>query len=122
MMTQSNPLRLYRILTILFFIFSPILSTPSKFNSLSTSSNQLLALLTGLFSIYAWYYFDSEIVNYQRSKWLDFTIIAIALIGIPYYLFKSRGIKNGFICVLIASVFCVLSWLVSETFLYLLHH
>jgi len=42
-------------------------------------------------TIFAWYYFDSSEVGYARNKWLNIVVVALALIGIPVYLFKSRA-------------------------------
>jgi len=42
-------------------------------------------------AVFAWYYFDSSEVGYARNKWLNIVVVAVALIGIPVYLFKSRA-------------------------------
>jgi peptidoglycan/LPS O-acetylase OafA/YrhL len=40
--------------------------------------------------VFLWYFLDSNERHYVRSKWLNIGVVAIALIAIPYYLFRSR--------------------------------
>ena len=52
-------------------------------------------IICGSFLIFAWYRLDSRQRLYKTSPWLDLTVIAVAVIGLPYYLFRSRGLKYG---------------------------
>lgn len=45
--------------------------------------------------LFLWYRIDSEQRSYKRSRWLNIGIIAIAIVALPYYLIRSRGLKNG---------------------------
>jgi peptidoglycan/LPS O-acetylase OafA/YrhL len=45
--------------------------------------------------IFIWYYRDSEKNQFKRSPLLNIGVVAIGFIAIPYYLFKTRGIKLG---------------------------
>jgi hypothetical protein len=40
--------------------------------------------------IFAWYYFDSELHAFKRSKWLNIAVVGFAFFAIPYYVFRSR--------------------------------
>jgi len=57
--------------------------------------------------IFLWYHKDSSELGYKRSPFLNISIIAFSTLAIPYYLFKSRGAKNGaigvgiFICLVL---------------------
>ncbi|HEV7164155.1 MAG TPA: hypothetical protein VGO35_02050 [Gammaproteobacteria bacterium] len=58
---------------------------------------QIIFVVVALTLFFSWYYFDSLIVGYPRTKLLNFLVLALTLIGIPGYLFASRGPKKGFI-------------------------
>ncbi|CAN7562656.1 hypothetical protein LJR143_003918 [Pseudoxanthomonas sp. LjRoot143] len=47
------------------------------------------------FLLFLWYRIDSEQRSYRRSPWLNASIIAVAIIALPYYFFRSRGLKGG---------------------------
>ena len=39
---------------------------------------------------YWWYWADSKITGYERSKWLDVGVLALPLLGVLYYAVRSR--------------------------------
>lgn len=41
--------------------------------------------------IFAWYYFDSEVLAYPRSPALNIGVVLLAGVTIPYYLVRSRA-------------------------------
>ena len=47
--------------------------------------------------IFAWYFIDTEQRSYPRTKFLNFFVIAVAAFALPYYFFRSRGFRGGFI-------------------------
>jgi hypothetical protein len=49
--------------------------------------------------IFLWYRFDAAEAGYRRTPWLNVGVIAVALLALPYYLFRSRGAKRGFIAI-----------------------
>lgn len=52
------------------------------------------ALLTvGL--VFAWYRMDSRRCGYRRSPVLDVMVVAIAILALPYYFFRTRGLLGG---------------------------
>jgi dolichyl-phosphate-mannose--protein O-mannosyl transferase len=70
----------------------------------TVASVVLCALLTFL-----WYRMDTDQRPYRRTYLLNVGIVGFALIAFPYYFFRSRGIKGGFV----ASLLFVLSILGS---------
>lgn len=40
--------------------------------------------------IFAWYYFDSKLHQFKRSKWLNIAVVGLAFLAVPYYVFRSR--------------------------------
>jgi len=59
--------------------------------------------------IFRWYYFDSEVRSFPRSKWLNIAVFALALLAIPYYLVRSREKGQKLKAVLRLVGFCALS-------------
>jgi hypothetical protein len=47
--------------------------------------------------LFAWYAIDSDQRGYKRSKSLNVAIVALGVLALPYYLFRTRGAKAGFI-------------------------
>lgn len=47
------------------------------------------------FLLFLWYRIDSEQRSYRRTPWLNVMIIAVAVIALPYYFVRSRGVKGG---------------------------
>lgn len=50
------------------------------------------ALLT-----FAWFRLDTDERSYRRTPLLSVLVVAVALVALPYYFFRSRGAKGGFI-------------------------
>ena len=54
---------------------------------------QWFVILTMLLSsslIFGWYWADSTLRSYRRSPLLNVGVIAVALLAVPYYLWRSR--------------------------------
>ena len=47
--------------------------------------------------LFLWYRLDSDEHDYPRSIWLNTGVIGLALIALPYYLFRTRGALKGLI-------------------------
>lgn len=56
-------------------------------------------MVTFTLLIFAWYRLDTEQFGYRRSVWLNVGVLAFSLLALPYYFFRSRGAKRGFIAV-----------------------
>jgi len=59
-----------------------------------TITNKVLMLVTALLA-FSWYYLDSNKINYKRSIILNTSVIGLTLFALPYYFFRSRGLKLG---------------------------
>jgi hypothetical protein len=51
------------------------------------------------FLIFYWYHIDTEERGYRRTSLLNISVIALAVVALPYYFFRSRGTKGGFVAV-----------------------
>ena len=49
----------------------------------------------GVFLVFLWYRFDTDAMNYRRSPLLNVAVVALALVALPYYFFRSRGFTRG---------------------------
>lgn len=73
----------------------------------------LLEQLTLVSLIYWWYHCDKTLRGYRASKWLNIGVVALAVVAVPIYLFRSRGAKKGAIATLFMVLFLVgliVSW------------
>ena len=59
--------------------------------------------------LFLWYRIDSEERSYRRSPWLNVCVIAIAILALPYYFFRTRGLKGGSIATVTMLLVFVLS-------------
>ena len=57
----------------------------------------LVFALIFIILIFAWYRIDSTQVGYPRSPWLNVGVIALGIVALPYYFFRSRGAKRGIV-------------------------
>ena len=46
--------------------------------------------------IFAWYRMDAVQRGYRRSPFLDVMVVAITILALPYYFFRTRGLVGGF--------------------------
>jgi hypothetical protein len=65
------------------------------------------------FLLFFWYRIDAGQHGYRRSPWLNVCVIAVALIALPYYFFRSRGFKGGAAATVLMLAFFTLSGAVS---------
>ena len=52
-----------------------------------------------IFLVFLWYRLDSDKIGYRRSPWLNLSIVVLTIVALPYYFFRSRGVKRGFVAV-----------------------
>jgi hypothetical protein len=45
--------------------------------------------------VFVWYRVDSDEAGYRRSIWLNVSVLAVSLVALPYYFFRSRGARRG---------------------------
>ncbi len=49
--------------------------------------------------IFLWYRIDAKQIEYPQSVVLNVGIVVLHLVALPYYFFRSRGLKKGFVAV-----------------------
>jgi len=67
------------------------LSTPREVMSQQDLAFGFIALAL----IFIWYRLDAEERGFHRSPLLNTMIVAVTLVALPYYLFKTRGLTKG---------------------------
>lgn len=66
----------------------------------TASSLEILWIVLMAWLIYLWYRLDSEQRGFQRSPGLSAVVVLIAAVGIPWYLWQSRGPREGRLAIL----------------------
>jgi hypothetical protein len=56
---------------------------------------EVAAVLVTSLLIFAWYFQDARERAFRRGYWQDFGVAGAALVGLPVYLFRSRGARGG---------------------------
>ena len=79
-------------------------------------------MVVGILLIFAWYRLDADQRGFRRSIGLNVGVIGFAIIGLPYYLFRSRGAKRGCIATVVALAFCVASVLLTGAGMYVAYY
>jgi len=67
----------------------------------------IASLFLFAFLIFWWFRLDTRDRGFNRTSGLTLAVVALAAIALPYYFFKSRGAKGGFValgCFLLAIV------------------
>ena len=64
--------------------------------------------------IFIWYYIDSNEKKYKRNLWLNMGIIALWIIVIPYYMFRTRNIKTALKSIFILFLLVGCCWLLDS--------
>lgn len=54
-------------------------------------------MMVAVFLIFLWYRLDTAQTGYKRSPWLNVAVVGLNIVALPYYFFRSRGAKRGFI-------------------------
>lgn len=62
--------------------------------------SEIYFMLASTLLVFLWYRIDSDQAAYPRSIWLNISVLALALVALPYYFFRSRGAKGGAIATL----------------------
>jgi hypothetical protein len=57
--------------------------------------------IVGLFVIFLWYRLDSDSREFQRTPLLSVAIVGVAFVAVPYYLFRTRGFRQGLLGTLV---------------------
>lgn len=61
-----------------------------------------------------WCALDSEVLGRRLSRWMGLTILLLAIVGVPIYLLRTRGLRRGLVaCGVLAGLFVLvmgLAW------------
>ena len=63
--------------------------------------------------IFLWYCADAHERNYRRSVLLNVCVVFLYVVALPYYFFRSRGLRGGFAAVSKSFLFVILMWAVT---------
>ncbi len=63
--------------------------------------SDIFFILVNAFLIFWWYVLDAREKNYKRHPFLDVSVIALSILGLPYYFFRTRPIKNALVATLV---------------------
>ncbi len=77
-----------------FFALS-FLSGARPLNTSAAPTIETILIFSMALLIFLWYRFDSDQRGYQRTPMLNFAMIMVAAIAMPYYLIRSRGPEQG---------------------------
>ena len=77
-----------------FFALS-FVSGARPLNTPSAPTIETLLIFSMALLIFLWYRFDSDQRGYPRTPMLNFAMIMVAAIAMPYYLIRSRGPEQG---------------------------
>ena len=71
-----------------------------------------LVLISALL-IFVWYRIDADQRSYRRTFFLNLSVIALAVVALPYYFFRSRGAKGGLVAILLFILLLIVSFFLS---------
>ncbi len=57
--------------------------------------------VVALFFTFAWYRLDSDSRAFKRTPLLSIAVVGFGFVALPYYLFRTRGLRQGAIATII---------------------
>lgn len=88
---KTTVLVLLALSALLAGLLDPLLSTAGgDFMWFNVALSLFCAIL-----VFTWYYLDTDERGYRRTPLLSMMVVAVGIIAIPYYLFRSRGARLG---------------------------
>jgi hypothetical protein len=90
-----------------FILASPALGFADGVAAYSLYPGQPFALsslvigIAALFLIFLWYRLDSDSRHFKRPALLSVGVVGLSSLAIPYYLFRTRGIRDGSVATLV---------------------
>jgi hypothetical protein len=84
-----------------------------EFSPRTTKAVDFISLVMSVSLIFFWYCADAYALKYPRSKALNVFMVALTALALPYYLFRSRGLKGGFFALARSIAFLVAMWATS---------
>lgn len=76
-------------------------------------ADMVFTLVTTLL-VFIWYRFDTEERSYRRTPFLNVAVVALALLALPYYFFRSRGFSRGSVATGVFIV-CMVAYIVLQS-------
>lgn len=73
----------------------------------------LIFTLISAFLIFMWYRLDANGRSYARSLGLNVCVVAVTIVALPYYFFRSRGAAQGFVATLLLVLAYVASYVLT---------
>ena len=71
-----------------------------------------LVLVSALL-LFIWYRLDTDQRSYRRTYFLNLGIVALGVVALPYYFFRSRGAKGGLVAILLFILLLMGSFVLS---------
>jgi hypothetical protein len=54
-----------------------------------------------LFLVFVWYRLDSDSRQFKRTPLLSIAVVGVGIVALPYYLFRTRGVRQGAVATLV---------------------
>jgi hypothetical protein len=70
-------------------------------------------VLASALLLFVWYRLDTDQRSYRRTYFLNLGIVALGVVALPYYFFRSRGAKGGLIAILLFILLLMGSFILS---------
>jgi hypothetical protein len=64
-------------------------------------NSAIVFMIANAFLAFLWFRLDSDQRSYRRTPFLTIAVVGVSIVAIPYYLFRTRGIRSGAIGVLV---------------------
>jgi hypothetical protein len=106
------------LIAALSFISGAVL----EYTQSSDSPVELAFLGAGTLLVFYWYHLDSSERGYKRTALLNIGVIALAILALPYYFFRSRGARGGLIAMALFIVTLIGVNILAEAGQYLTHY
>ena len=71
--------------------------------------SDVIFILAGAFVLFWWYVLDAREKNFKRNPFLDVIVIALSIVGLPYYFFRTRTIVRALLAT-IALILVMFGW------------
>lgn len=69
--------------------------------------SSLLISIAALFLIFLWYRLDSDSREFKRTPLLSIAVVGVAFLALPYYLFRTRGFRQGALATLVVLIVAI---------------
>jgi hypothetical protein len=99
--TSTPPKARYFILASLALGFIDGVTANWLFPGQLLPPSSLAITIAALFLIFRWYQLDSDSREFKRTPLLSMAIIGVTILAVPYYLFRTRGFRQGLLATLV---------------------